>query len=172
MGSSRMLFVAFVALLGGCAKTPSNSPPGASAQPPNTPAVSKSACDLKLIAASDVADLFSEPVVKAENIPGDPQSCKFKTAGFSAVTISLRPGHGVATVGTYTSGHMNEFEKSEPLPGVGDEAVRSLDLNRVVARKGDLLCEITGPGLAPPAGDPMISRLGRLCNGIFAAQAH
>jgi hypothetical protein len=87
------------------------------------------------------------------------------------VTIALRPGHGKASVGGYTSGHMNEFEKSEPLPGVGDEAVRSLGLNRVIARKGDLLCEITGPGLAPPAGDPMIAKLGKLCNKIFAAYA-
>jgi hypothetical protein len=127
------------------------------------------ACDRNLITAQDVASLFNVPITTSKNIPGDPQSCEFGTAGFSSVTISVRQGHGVAAVGMYTSGKMDEFEKSAPLAGVGDDAVRSLLLNRIVARKGDLLCEITGPGIAKGADEPAIHTLGALCNKIFAA---
>jgi hypothetical protein len=126
------------------------------------------ACERKLISAQDVAGLFNEPIAGSKNIPGDPQSCEFSTAGFSSLTISVRPGQGIAAVGMYTSGKMDEFEKSAPLAGVGDAAVRSVQLNRVVARKGDLLCEVTGPGSARSADDPAIRTLGMLCQKIFA----
>jgi len=133
-------------------------------------AVSGNACERKLIAAQDVTGLLGAAVTAYKNIPGDPQTCEFGTAtGFSSVTISVRPGHGMAAVGMYTSGKMDEFEKSTPLAGFGDAAVRSLQLNRVVARKGDLLCEVTGPGLAKGADDPAIHALAALCNKIFAA---
>ena len=128
-----------------------------------------SACDRKLIAAPDVASLVDQPITEIKNIPGDPQSCTFSTAGFSSVTVSVRPGHGMAAVGMYTSGKMDAYDKSAPMANVGDAAVRSLGLNRITARKGDLLCEITGPGIARAADDPMTLKLGSLCNKIFAA---
>jgi hypothetical protein len=165
--TSKLLIVTCVAFLFGCSKT---APENAAAQPATqTPPVSKSACDLNLVIAQDVSGLLDGPIVTTKNIPGDAQSCEMSTAGFSSVTISVRPGHGIASIKTYTSGKMDQYEKSEPLAGVGDEAVRSLGLNRVVARKGDLLCEITGPGLSRPAGDPMIGKLGGLCNKIFSS---
>jgi len=126
------------------------------------------ACERKLISAQDVAGLFDEPITSSKNIPGDPQSCEFSTAGFSSLTISVRPGQGIAAVDMYTSGKMDDFEKSAPLAGVGDAAVRSMQLNRIVARKGDLLCEVTGPGGARGADDPAVHTLGMLCKKIFA----
>jgi hypothetical protein len=111
---------------------------------PLASAPAESVCDRNLIAPQDVNGLLDQPVAKIKNIPGDPQSCEFSTAGFSSLTISVRPGHDMAAVGMYTSGKMDQYEKSVPLAGVGDAAVRSLSLNRIVARKGDLLCEITG----------------------------
>ncbi len=164
---SKLLAIACIALLG-CSKTTPESP--ASVNPAvQSIAVSKSACDLKLVTSQDFAGLFTGPIVEMKNIPGDSQSCKLSTRGFSGVTISVRPGHGLATLNSYTSGKMNDYDKSEPLTGVGDEAVRSLALNRVIARKGDLLCEITGPGLSPPAGDPRVGILGKVCNKVFSA---
>ena len=127
-----------------------------------------SACDRKLIVASDVASLLDQPVVETKNIPGDAQSCEFRTGGFSSVTVSVRPGHGRAVLGMYTSGKMDEYDKSAPLSGVGDAAIRSLGLNRIDARKEDLLCEISGPGLAKGQDDPATLKLGALCNKIFA----
>jgi hypothetical protein len=163
--SSKLLLVSIVALVG-CSKTaPENASVGTSGV--SVPAATKSACDLNLVTAKDVVGLLSEPVVRTKNIPGDPQSCEMETAGFSSVTVTLRPGHGINAIQTYTSGKMDAYEKSEPLSGVGDQAVRSLGLNRVIARKGDLLCEITGPGLSPPAGDPAAVQLANLCNKIL-----
>lgn len=112
--------------------------------------------------------MLDAPVSETRNVPGDAQSCEFRTAGFASLTVTLRPGHGIAAVGAYTSGKMKAFDESEPLAGVGDEAVRSLSLDRIIARKGNTLCEITGPGLARPAGDPMTQKLGAMCNAIFA----
>ncbi|MHB8678402.1 MAG: hypothetical protein ACYC7G_01535 [Rudaea sp.] len=152
----------------GCTQS---TPSAASASPgkPLAAAPADSVCDRKLITPQDVAGLLDQPVAKVKNIPGDPQSCEFSTAGFLSLTISVRPGQGVASVGMYTSGKMDQYEKSVPLAGVGDAAVRSLSLNRIVARKGDLLCEITGPGLAKDGDDPGTLKLGELCNKVFAA---
>jgi len=118
--------------------------------------------------ASGTGASADEPITSSKNIPGDPQSCEFSTAGFSSLTISVRPGQGIAAVDMYTSGKMDDFEKSAPLAGVGDAAVRSMQLNRIVARKGDLLCEVTGPGGARGADDPAVHTLGMLCKKIFA----
>lgn len=160
----------FTCILAACSQSAPTAAPGAAARSAAaTPAKPGSACDLKLVTAGDIAGLLDQPVAEIKNIPGDPQSCEFSTAGFSSLTITVRPGHGMATVGMYASGKMDPYEKSAPLAGVGDAAVRSLSLNRIVARKGDLLCEITGPGLAKEENDPLALRLGALCNKIFAA---
>jgi hypothetical protein len=163
---TKLLLIACAALLG-CSKTGSENP--ASANPVGQANASKSACDLKLVTSEDVAELLKEPVVNTKSIPGDSQSCELSSAGYTGVTISLRPGHGLATLSSYSAGKINDYDKSEPLTGVGDEAVRSLDLNRIIARKGDLLCEITGPGLSRPAGDPSIGSLSKICNKIFSS---
>lgn len=172
MAHSRMLSAIAACMCCSIAACSQQSPgAGASSGQPtgSSSAAPGNACERKVITAQDVAALFTVPITTSKNIPGDPQSCEFSTAGFSSVTISVRPGHGMAAVGMYTSGKMSEFEQSVPLTGVGDAAVRSLLLNRIVARKGDLLCEITGPGNGKGAGDPAIHILGALCNRIFAA---
>ena len=162
-----IVIVCFLGALAACSKT---APNGANVDTASMPQVAPgNACERKLIEPEDAAAVLGAPVTATKTIPGDPQSCQFSTSGFSSVTISLRPGHGKAALGTYTSGKMNDYEKSEPLAGVGDEAVRSLELNRIIARKDDLLCEITGPGVARASGDPRCKNSGALCNKIFAA---
>ena len=171
MAHSRMLSAAAACVFCMFAACSQQAPgAGASSGQPtgSSSAAAGNACERKLVTAEDVAGLFTVPITTSKNIPGDPQSCEFSTAGFSSVTISVRPGHGMAAVGMYTSGKMDEFEKSAPLTGVGDAAVRSLQLNRIVARKGDLLCEVTGPGVARSAEDPAVRTLVTLCNKIFA----
>ena len=169
-----LVIACLLGVLAGCSKTaPNAATDGATAVTAVTAVTPQiaagNACERKLITPEDAAAVLDAPVTATKTIPGDPQSCKFSTAGFSSVTISLRPGHGKAVLGTYTSGKMNDYEKSEPVSGIGDEAVRSLDLNRIVARKDDLLCEITGPGVARAAGDASVQKVGALCNKIFAA---
>ena len=149
-----LVFVCLLGVVAGCSRTaPNAAADGATAVAAPTPqVVAGNACERKLITAQDAAVVLGTAVTATKTIPGDPQSCQFSTAGFSSVTISLRPGHGRAVLGTYTSGKMNDYEKSEPVSGIGDEAVRSLDINRIVARKDDLLCEITGSWLGPRNG--------------------
>ncbi len=112
-----------------------------------------------------MAPLLSEPIVSVGALKGDPQSCKFETAGFSSVSIALRPGAGDGTVGTWLSGAMGT--KAESLPGVGDRAAWSAELKEVNATKNGLLCDI---GAIGPATKPATQeKIGALCNKIFAA---
>jgi hypothetical protein len=157
-------------VLSGCSRT---AAPGAEDPTSKTPSAMAtehpgSACDRNLVTAADAANALGEQVTATKNVPGDPQSCTFSTAGFHSLTIALRPGHGMAAVKMYTSGKMDEFEKSATLAGIGDEAVRSLGIDRVVSRKRDLLCEITGSSLANATDDSQARKLGAVCNKIFA----
>jgi hypothetical protein len=171
MHGHRYLLILAICTLAACSKAP---PPvaGAAAKAPASSAstsVPASACDRKLVTIEDAVGILDAPVTATKNIPGDPQSCVFDTASYPSLTVTIRPGHGQAAVGMYTSGKMDQFDKSAPLAGVGSEAVRSLALDRVIARKDDLLCEITGPGLANATDDSKARKLGALCNKIFAA---
>jgi len=153
-----------------CSKTGQST----GAAPTDTAASSKTAekpgnaCARKLLTAEDAAGFLGQPVTGTKDISGDAQSCEFVAGNGSTLTVAVRPGHGIAAVGMYTSGKMDEFDKAKPLSGVGDEAVRSLSLQRVIARKGDLLCEITGPGLARQDDEATPQKLGALCNKVFA----
>ncbi len=163
----RYAFALAVILLAaaGCSKSnPENSTAPAAATPTAaTPA--GNACDRKLITQEDVAGLLSEPINSVGPIPGDPQACKFKTAGFSSVSVTLRPGVGDVTVKTWLSGQMGS---ATPLEGVGDQAAWSSVLKEVNATKNNLLCDIGAIG--PATGPATKEKLGALCNKIFAAK--
>lgn len=128
-----------------------------------------SACDRKLLTVADVGGILTDPISGAQPVPGDPQSCEFTTAGFSAITVSLRPGLGRTTVETWTAGRMPV--PATPLAGVGDEAAWADALTEVIAEKNDLLCDVQVSGLAPslrrgPAPGQE-KAIGALCNTIF-----
>ena len=173
MKSKRVAATVAVSLciLCACSNGGINTPAQTASTKATTAAVSvpANACDRKLVTEQDAIGVLGTPVTGTKSILGDAQSCEFTTAGFESLTVTVRPGHGMAAVGMYTTGKMDAYDKSQPLGGVGDEAVRSLSLNRITARKGDLLCEITGPGLATSSIDLTTQKLGALCNKIFAA---
>jgi len=179
MSSSKMGLLLILSLFAavGCSHSGSDEtkPAATAAAAPATAASSPSTaaggnvCTRNILSFDDASGVLGQPVVATKEIPGDPQSCKFSTAGQSGLTVSVRPGHGKSAVGMYAAGKMDEFDKSAPMPGIGDEAFRSLSLQRVIARKGDLLCEITGSGLAAAGDDPVEKKIGDLCNKIFAA---
>ncbi len=142
------------------------------------PSKSGSVCDLKLLNVADVSGILDEPITGTEQLQGDPQTCHFITAsharGGGSISVSLRPGHGVARLQSFTSGRMNEFANWKPLSGVGDEAVWLPDLHEIDARKGDVLCVVGVPFFMShalrDAGDvAQQQRLGALCNKVFAA---
>ena len=130
-----------------------------------------SACKGKLLTADDVAGVLRGPST-AEEIPGDRGStCRFTTADYASVSVTLRPGVGKASLAIWKSGRMPVSGVVEP--GVGDEAVWVEGLHEMVAQKNDLLCDIQVSGLVGqhpgrPDADQR-RRVGALCNKIFAA---
>jgi hypothetical protein len=134
------------------------------------PAKPSSPCDQKWVTAGDVAGILRLPITAVKDIPGDPQSCEFKTSSFPSITVSFRPGLGKVTVETWAAGRMPS--KATPLSGVGDSAVWVDDLHEVDAQKNNALCVVTanGAGRDFAIGKSEIQKkLGGLCNKIFAA---
>jgi len=167
---SRLACFPLILLLvfGACSKPASNTGAPAASQgatnAASTPA--GNACDRKLVTSADAAEILGEPVASEETLPGDAQSCVFSTAGFTTLTISLRPGLGRATVDTWATGKM-------PMPvtnvsGVGERAVWQSTLKEINAEKNNLLCDIGVVGAGHSAGATP-EKLGALCNKIFAA---
>jgi hypothetical protein len=154
--------------LSACSQQPA-SPASSPAQTPATnsakPARAGTACDLKLITEADVAPLLSEKISSVEPLKGDAQSCVFNTAGFSTVTVALRPGLGNTTVDTWLSGRMPTQATS--ISGVGDKAAWTDILKEVNATKDNVLCDIGAVG--PATGPATQERVAALCTKIFAA---
>jgi hypothetical protein len=131
------------------------------------------ACDRKLLTTADVSGLLSATVDSVYTIPGDPESCKFSTAAFAWVEVTLRPGQGRVTVQTWNSGKMPLT--AAPFSGVGNEAAWVNDLHEVVAEKNNVLCDIQLTGPAPALAQSPVAeqqqKIGALCNKIFAGTA-
>jgi hypothetical protein len=168
--SSAMWMGGLLAATTACSKGTPASAATASGHVGAVHASTGNACDAKLLTVADVNGILADPVTGTKPIPGDPQSCEF-TAGSSGLTVSLRPGLGRVTVGTWKRGKMPI--SSTPLPGVGDEAVWQGTLNEVIAEKNNLLCDIqlSGPpwGLKKGTTAEHQAAIGGLCNKIFAA---
>lgn len=146
--------------LDACARSP---------QARSGPAASEtaSACDRKLVSQADMAGVLSEPITSVAPLPGDAQSCVFRTASATSVTVSVRPGLGRATVDAWASGKTPL--SASPLAGVGDQAVWQQTLHEVIAKKGDLLCDIGVAGPPSATAGATAAKVGALCAKIFAA---
>jgi hypothetical protein len=130
-----------------------------------------SACKRRLLTVDDVAGVLHAPST-AEEIPGDNGStCRFTTADYASLSVTLRPGVGKPSLAIWKSGKMPVSGVAEP--GVGDEAVWVEGLHEVVAEKNNLLCDIQVSGLARSAPGASLAdqrrAVGALCNKIFAA---
>jgi hypothetical protein len=166
MNSIAQLGVALVAAcssVAGCSKAPSAAAPVVA---PISP------CETLVLKAADLGGLLHAPITHATALAGDGQSCAFLTTGFSAVTVSVRPGLGKASLDAWSSGKMPLPVR--PLDGVGDGAVWQDTLHEVIAQKNDLLCDIQVRGGSDDiavAADSLPEKLGALCGRIFAADA-
>ena len=151
--------------IAGCAKAPGAPPPVLA---PISP------CETLVLKAADLQGLLHAPITHATALAGDGQSCAFLTTGFSAITVSVRPGLGKASLEAWSTGKMPLPVR--PLPGVGDAAVWQDTLHEVIAQKNDLLCDIQvrgGNDDIAMAAPELPQKLGALCNRIFAAsQVH
>jgi hypothetical protein len=155
--------------LAGCSKpsvgngSSQAAPSGASVAVASASPPAGSACDRKLLTATDMAGILKGTVTVGP-LPGDPQSCIFKSSDETFdLTVSLRPGQGDLTVQTVLSG--GENVSATPLTGVGDKAAWTPSLNEINATRNNLLCDIQAPGNS--SATPQT--LGALCNKIFAA---
>jgi hypothetical protein len=123
-----------------------------------------------MLGVADLAGILAAPLVDRKALAGDAQTCQFLTGGFPAITVSIRPNVGHATIEAWNSGRM-PFPVA-PLPGIGDQAVWQDTLHEVIAQKHDLLCDIEirgGDGDIAAAVDVLPGVLGALCNKLFAA---
>ncbi|HEX3948843.1 MAG TPA: hypothetical protein VHW95_03215 [Steroidobacteraceae bacterium] len=155
--------LAACAAFAGCSKQP-----GAGLAP--AAAASASPCEALVLKAADFGGLLQAPITHATALAGDGQSCAFLTTGFSAITVSVRPGLGRASLDAWASGKMSLAVT--PLSDVGDAAVWQDTLHEIIARKNDLLCDIELRGVREDiavAEDALPHALGALCNRIFAA---
>jgi hypothetical protein len=157
-------------VIAGCSKTGSASGGNVSSPSPvvTSPVVTStvvasaggSACDRHLISEADVQLLLTGPITSVKPLPSDADSCVFATAGFSSITVTLRPGAGKGTLDSWRKGPVT------PLAGVGDDAVWEADLKEVVASRGGALCTVTamGPEVTPATAETE----GAVCNKVFA----
>jgi hypothetical protein len=154
------LFAACLSVAG-CSKAPSAPSPVVA---PISP------CETLGLQASDLDGLLQAPITHATAVAGDGQSCAFLTTGFSAITVSVRPGLGKASLDAWSTGKMPLPVR--PLTGVGDAAVWQGTLHEVIAQKNDVLCDIQvrgGDDDMAVAATALPDKVGALCNRIFAA---
>jgi hypothetical protein len=154
-----------IGLIAGCSKH--FGAPAASAAPP------PSACEALVLKPADIAQLLQAPITHVTELAGDAQSCAFLTTGFAAVTVSVRPGLGRASLQAWSSGKMPLAVR--PLPEVGDAAFWQNTLHEVIAQQNDLLCDIQLRGESEDiavSADALPGELGALCSRIFAGQGH
>src|ERR1700722_4903422 len=145
----------------GCAREPTAAAPIVA---PISP------CETLVLKVADLGGFLHAPITHATALAGDGQSCAFLTTGFSAITVSVRPGLGKASLEAWATGKMPLPVR--PLPGVGDAAVWQDTLHEVIAQKNDLLCDIQvrgGNDDIAMAAPELPQKLGALCNRIFAA---
>lgn len=173
----RVLGIALSCCTAACNKVPAA---GAAASPASAPSASTpihgSVCEQNLLSVSDAAGILGIPITGTRPLRNDAQTCYFATAQHkesgSDLKVSLRPGIGRATIGTYTSGRMNEYVKWEPLAGVGESAVWQPDSHEIEAQSGDVLCNASFEFASElfRADFPTQQRkLGAVCNKVFAA---
>jgi hypothetical protein len=156
-----LLLLAACLSTAGCSKAPN------AAAHPLAPV---SPCETLVLKAADLGGLLHAPITHATVLAGDGQSCAFLTTGFSAVTVSVRPGLGKSSLDAWSTGKMPLPVR--PLNGVGDAALWQDTLHEVIAQKNDLLCDIQvrgGNEDIAVAAEALPEKLGALCNRIFAA---
>ena len=150
--------------LGACGRHDPAAKPGTVQSAPPT------VCARELLPKDELSALLKAPISGQKPIAGDPQSCEYTTAGFSGITISIRPGLGGTTVDAWATGKMPL--QVRPVPNVGDRAVWQDTLQELIAQQHNLLCDIQVRGGAQEIGmaaDALPTATGKLCNRIFAA---
>ncbi|MEO8879605.1 MAG: hypothetical protein ABI446_04355 [Gemmatimonadaceae bacterium] len=130
-----------------------------------------SACERGLLTPADVAGILRGPIIGAQRVSEDRESCAFTTRGRSRFEVTLRPSHGAKTVDRWIDGGM--VLEAVPLHGVGDRAAWQRDLHEVIAEKNDVLCDIAVMGtegdFVDTSENVLQLRIGDLCNKLLGS---
>jgi hypothetical protein len=152
-----------------CGCTRIGQPEAGATPPAGLPAaVQGNVCERKLLTTQDMEGILGDAITGTRTLPGDGRSCEFLTPGFPAITVTVRPGLGRATVESWATGRMPLT--ATPLEGIGERAVWQADLHEVIAQRDDLLCDIQARGLMSElasSAEATQRRLGALCTKIF-----
>jgi hypothetical protein len=143
---------------------------GPATQPTAARSIPPTVCARDLLAKDELSALLKAPITGQQAIAGDPQSCEYATAGFSAITISVRPGLGGTTVDAWATGKMPLEVRA--VPNIGDRAVWQDTLHELIAQQHNLLCDIQVRGSGQEiavAADALPEAVGKLCTKIFTA---
>lgn len=171
----------FVILVAAACVTAACSKPAADAHAPGAASSGRaavnpgSACERRLLTASDLEGILHAPIAGTRPLKGDPQTCYFVTAtsesqGGPEIMVSVRPGLGRVTLKSWASGGMGTTGTA--MSGVGDEAIWVSELKELDAQKNDTLCVISLGGSALIEHfDELQKRFGDLCNKVFARGA-
>jgi hypothetical protein len=138
--------------------------------------VVETACE-KDVTPADIADIITTQVVKQAAVI-NAQSCSYHAAAGATVTINLSQGKDAKSIWAMMSNPANTGTLL-PLAGIGDTALHARGGTLVIARKGDLFCnvDITGTDNADgmrvitrARGEELAKKLGALCGKVFAAR--
>lgn len=118
----------------------------------------------KVFSADDFAGILQGKITISVNSMRD-NACHFESA--DGPTINLYSGDGFTDQLEWKQAVANRNGEYKPLAGVGDQAFyRNGEL---FSRKGGYYCAISGNGRHPPS-DALATKLGALCNKVFAAR--
>jgi hypothetical protein len=151
--------------MAGCSKPADGANAGAPASQASASAADP--CDGKVVSQADAAAILGSPITSTKPLEGVAHSCRFETAAFSGMSVTIDPTRGKATVAASTSPHMPI--PFTPVSSVGDAAAWQAQTHTLAATKGNLLCEITASGPPGALAGATSEKMSALCNKIFAA---
>lgn len=137
--------------------------------------VVETACEKDVLPA-DIAGIITAPVVKKPGLGA--QSCSWHAAAGATVTIALAQGDEGKSWWEILANPSNSGTLT-PLAGFGDTALYARGGTVVIARKGDLVCDVDITGtdnangmtvITPVRGEELAKKLAALCGKVFSAR--
>ena len=119
----------------------------------------------KIFSPADVAGILKGHITISVYSMRD-NACHFESADGS--TFNLYSGDGFTDEIEWKEAVANRNGDFKPLAGVGDQAFYRGN-RELMSKKADYFCAISGSGGNPPS-EGLASKLGALCNKVFAAR--
>lgn len=172
-----VLAVATVSMLSACSKSPSavhsREETGGNPAAANTVG---NACEQELT-VNDVAAIVTAKKITVSTMLTNPEACSFDAGHGASIVVSLRAADEIEPF--WRLAINQNHNRMIPMSGVGDTALRTPGGEEVLARKGDLSCQVDAVNFAaPPAaralnagGGALARKLGALCKKVFAERS-